>query len=302
MTGPSVDNNPPLISGSPLLQCGNRRLDLSVVRVMGILNTTPDSFSDGGQLLSGGFLDLDLALRRAEQMLQQGAAIIDIGGESTRPGAATVTPQQEMDRVLPVVEAIAGRFDTVISVDTSCAELIRAAAGLGAGLINDVRALERDGALAAAVDSGLPVCLMHMQGQPDTMQRSPGYQDVVAEVIDYLTARARIAMEAGLPQSSILLDPGFGFGKTVDHNLQLLNQLPRLTRVGFPVLVGLSRKSLIGKVLGRDVHQRLAASLSLAVIAAQRGASIVRCHDVGETVDALAMLECVRQEKNVGRE
>ena len=266
-----------------------------MVQVMGVLNVTPDSFSDGGVLHSNGALDLDKVLLRAEQMLAEGASIIDVGGESTRPGAASVSLQEEMDRVLPVVEAITRRFDTVVSVDTSTAEVMRAAAASGAGMINDVRALERDGALSAAAETGLPVCLMHIQGQPQNMQQNPQYDDVVAEVIQYLQERARVAMQAGISTSSILLDPGFGFGKSVDHNLRLLSQLGQFKLLGFPVLIGLSRKSLIGKLLGRDTDQRLAASLALALIAAQRGASIVRCHDVRETVDALAMLNYVNR-------
>ena len=297
MTVSSVDSSPEMPSGSRLLQCGNRELDLSAAKVMGVLNITPDSFSDGGLYLQADTLSLDKVLARVEQMLAEGAAIIDVGGESTRPGAEPVSGQREMDRVLPVVEAIADRFDTVISVDTSSPELMMAAATAGAGLINDVRALEREGAVTAAASTGLPVCLMHMQGQPADMQENPSYTDVVDEVAGYLSGRAGVCVKAGIPLSSILVDPGFGFGKTLEHNLRLLNRLPQLLDLGFPVLVGLSRKSLIGKVLGRDVDRRLAGSLSLAVIAAARGASIVRCHDVAETADALKMLECVQMER-----
>ncbi len=280
-------------AGARSLQCGGRALDLTTVQVMGVLNATPDSFSDGGLLHRSGSLAVDKALHRAEQMVGEGAAIIDVGGESTRPGATPVSVQEEMDRVLPVVDAIARRLDVVVSVDTSTPELMQAAAGAGAGLINDVRALERPGALAAAAGSGLPVCLMHMQGQPGTMQRDPRYDDVVGEVLDYLRDRVSACGEAGIGGDSLVLDPGFGFGKSVSHNLKLLKHLPELATLGFPVLVGLSRKSLIGKVLGREVDQRLAASLSLAVMAAERGAALVRCHDVAETVDALQMREYV---------
>lgn len=292
MTDISVSNSSQKHSNR-LLQCGNRLLDLSRPKVMGILNVTPDSFSDGGQLHQSGNLSLDKALARVEEMLSQGAAIIDVGGESTRPGAEPISLQQELDRVVPVVEAIAQRLDIIISVDTSSPQVITAAASAGAGLINDVRALERDGALEAAAKTALPVCLMHMQGQPSTMQVDPQYVDVVADVMSYLQSRVRACEAAGIPEKAILLDPGYGFGKSVAHNLALLGRLPELAGLGFPVLVGLSRKSLIGKVLGREVHERLAASLALAVLAAERGANIIRCHDVIETVDALAMLDAV---------
>lgn len=292
----SVDSPSLIPPGDRLLQCGNRLLDLSAAKVMGVLNITPDSFSDGGQLFRQGTPNLDRVLARAEQMLSEGAAILDVGGESTRPGAEPVSARQEMDRVLPVVEALARRFETVISVDTSSPELMRAAAAAGAGMINDVRALEREGAVEAAAATGLPVCLMHMQGRPPDMQDAPNYRDVVVEVADYLRQRADACMAAGIAASAIVVDPGFGFGKTVQHNLQLLRGLPQLQKLGFPVLVGLSRKSLIGKLLGCEVDQRLAGSLALAVIAAERGASIVRCHDVRETADALKLLEYVQTE------
>ncbi len=277
-----------------LLQCGERRLNLSCPQIMGVLNVTPDSFSDGGVFYGDGRSDLDKALARVEQMLEQGAAIIDIGGESTRPGAEPVALQQEMDRVLPVVEAINCRFDTIVSIDTSSPELMLAAAAVGAGMLNDVRALERAGAVEAALQTGLPVCLMHMQGQPGSMQKGPEYQDVVADVAAYLTARVELCLQAGIDRSCILLDPGFGFGKTVEHNLTLLNRLSEIGGLGFPLLVGLSRKSLIGKVLGREVDERLAGSLALAVLAADRGASIIRVHDVMETADAVKLCQAVK--------
>ncbi len=256
---------------------------------MGVINTTPDSFSDGGTLYRGDRLDLDLTMQRAEAMAAGGAAILDIGGESTRPGAAPVTAQEEMDRVLPVLERITAEMDVVCSVDTSSPQLMREAAAAGAGLLNDVRALTREGALEAAAATGLPVCLMHMQGDPDTMQSAPHYGDVVGEVCEYLRCRAADCEAGGIARNRILIDPGFGFGKTVDHNLQLLNGLGRLAALGFPVLVGLSRKSMIGKLLGREVDERLPASLALAVLAVERGASVIRTHDVVATADALAM-------------
>ncbi len=275
------------------LQCGKRLLDLSCPQVMGVLNVTPDSFSDGGQLHSAGLLDVDRVLRHAEQMLAAGAAIIDVGGESTRPGAATVSLTEEMGRVLPVVEAISERLDVVVSVDTSSPELMLAAAAAGAGLLNDVRALSRPGAVAAARDSGLPVCLMHMQGQPDTMQQRPDYCDVIAEVSAFLQDRVEQCIAEGMARENIIVDPGFGFGKSVDHNLLLLQGLRGVEALGYPVLVGLSRKSMIGKLLGAQVNERLPGSLALATVAVLHGASIVRAHDVKETVDAVRLSHAV---------
>lgn len=277
------------------LVCGKRKLDLSRPQVMGILNTTPDSFSDGGSYYAAGGLDLDLALRRAEQMCNEGASLIDIGGESTRPGAAPVTEQQELERVVPVVEAISSRLDVVISVDTSTPAVIRESAGVGAGLINDVRALTRPGALDAAAATGLPVCLMHMQGEPGTMQSSPVYDDVVAEVKEYLVRRLEACVAAGIPRQQVIFDPGFGFGKNDDHNLALLRQLPETAPADTPLLVGMSRKSMIGRLLDRPVEARLPGSLALAMLAAQRGAHIIRVHDVAETVDVLRMQQLVEQ-------
>tara|TARA_R110002110_G_scaffold362241_1_gene571994 strand:- start:55002 stop:55802 length:801 start_codon:yes stop_codon:yes gene_type:complete len=262
---------------------------------MGVLNSTPDSFSDGGTLYRDSRLDLDLALGRAADMVEQGAAILDIGGESTRPGAAPVSVQQEMDRVLPVLERVVAELDVVVSVDTSSPELMAAAAAAGAGMLNDVRALTREGALAAAAASQLPVCLMHMQGAPDTMQQAPQYDDVIAEVSAFLLERVAVCSRAGIPRERVLLDPGFGFGKSVAHNLYLLRHLSQFTELGFPLLVGLSRKSLIGKLIGRAVNERLPASLALAVLAAERGASIIRTHDVAATADAVAMWIAMEQ-------
>lgn len=262
---------------------------------MGVLNVTPDSFSDGGQLYRAGRADLDAILHRAEAMVAAGASLLDIGGESTRPGAEPVPEAEELARVVPVVAALAGRVDAMLSVDSSTPAVMRAAAEAGAHLINDVRALRRPGALAAAAASGLPVCLMHMQGSPGTMQADPRYADVVAEVEAFLRERVTACCAAGIDTGSILLDPGFGFGKTVAHNLALLAALPRLGALGYPLLVGLSRKSLIAKLRGRSVEERMPASLALAVLAAERGARIIRAHDVAETADALAMVAALAE-------
>ena len=242
------------------LSCGNRTLDLGSAHVMGILNVTPDSFSDGGQ-----YNQLDKALARAESMVAEGATILDIGGESTRPGAAAVTVAEELERVVPVVEGIAARLDVAISVDTSTAEVISQAASAGAHLINDVRALRRDGALQAAADSQLPVCLMHMQGEPDTMQKNPRYDDVVPDVRNFLKERIAAAHAVGIASEKILLDPGFGFGKTRVHNYTLLNRLEQIAALGYPLLTGLSRKRMIADVLNStgDATERDDASACL---------------------------------------
>jgi len=275
------------------LHAGRHQLDLSSPVIMGILNTTPDSFSDGGDCYQGDRLDLDLALARARQMLHDGAVIIDVGGESTRPGAKPVSRQQELDRVVPVVEALVRECDALVSVDTSDPVVMSEAARVGASMINDVRGLQREGALAAAAATGLPVCLMHMQGEPDVMQANPRYGDILAEVEVFLTARIEAAQAAGISSDLLLLDPGFGFGKTLAHNLVLLQQLPQLAAKGYPLLVGLSRKSLLGALLGRDVSERLAGSLALALLAADRGAAIIRVHDVAATADVLAVRSAV---------
>jgi dihydropteroate synthase len=272
--------------------------------VMGILNITPDSFSDGGNLYSGSSVDLSKTLYAVEQMLTAGADIIDVGGESTRPGAAEVSEQQELDRVLPVVQGIASRFDALISVDTSTAEVIKQAAGLGAHMINDVRALQREGALAAAVASGLPVCLMHMQNQPKSMQDNPTYGDVVADVLEFLQQRKQICLDAGIASDQIVLDPGFGFGKTLEHNLALFAALDRFSDDGSAVLVGVSRKTMIGQLidstLDSTVDKRLVGSVTMALLAAQSlvsagGSIILRVHDVLETVQALTVWQQVKQ-------
>lgn len=268
-----------------LLQCGARRLDLSRPVVMGILNVTPDSFSDGGR-----YTELNAALAQARLMCSEGAAIIDIGAESTRPGAAPVSVQEELDRTLPVLEKLVRELDVVVSVDTSSPELMKEAAALGAGLINDVRALQRQGGLQAAAASGLPVCLMHMQGEPGTMQQQPSYGDVLGEVEAFLRERMQACAAAGIAPERIVLDPGFGFGKTKEHNLALLGGLSRFAALGCPVLVGLSRKSMLGAILGgAEVHQRLYAGLAATTIAVLNGARIVRTHDVKATCDALAV-------------
>ena len=280
-----------------ILNCGTRQLDLSSTQVMGILNVTPDSFSDGGQHYSDQSLSIDRALKHAEQMVSEGATIIDIGGESTRPGAQPVSLQEEMDRVLPVLERLSAQVDVVTSIDTSSPELMRAAASLGAGILNDVRALGRGGALEAAVSSGLPVCVMHMQGSPATMQRAPSYADVVAEVQDFLAQQIARCVEAGIERTQVIVDPGFGFGKTLEHNLRLLNRLDRLLELGVPLLSGTSRKSMIGNLLDREPDQRLAGGLATVALAVERGARIIRVHDVAATVDCVRMTEAVLREK-----
>lgn len=288
-TDPGREVPPSHLAAGSALECAGRRLDLARPIIMGVINTTPDSFSDGGSLYRGSRLDLERAMERAREMAAAGATILDIGGESTRPGAQPVSDEEEMDRVLPLVERITAELGVVSSVDTSSPVLMCEAAGAGAGLLNDVRALTREGALEAAAATGLPVCLMHMQGEPGSMQAAPHYVDVVTEVCDYLLGRVAACEGQGMGRERLLLDPGFGFGKTATHNLQLLRELPRLAALGFPLVVGLSRKSLIGKLLGRDVGERLPASLALAVLAAERGAAVIRTHDVAATADAVAM-------------
>lgn len=271
------------------LSCGSRVLDLARPQVMGILNVTPDSFSDGGR-----YALKDAALKHAESMVRAGATLLDVGGESTRPGARAVSPTEELERVAPVVEAIARELDVVISVDTSTPAVIREVARLGAGLINDVRSLRRDGALDAALDSGLPVCLMHMRGEPGDMQDDPQYTDVTTEVCDFLAQRMAECVAAGIKAERIVLDPGFGFAKTLEHNLSLFRHLERLHALGRPLLIGVSRKTMIGKVLGREVGARLYGSLALAALAVAKGAQIIRVHDVAETVDVVRMIAAVQ--------
>lgn len=261
---------------------------------MGVLNITPDSFSDGGQLYTDGRPQLDTILTRAEQMLDAGASILDIGGESTRPGAEPVSVQEEMDRVLPVIEMLSARLPIILSIDSSRGKVIKAATQAGAGLINDVRALRADDALEAAVETRLPVVLMHMQGQPANMQQAPVYQNVVNEVIDFLKQHKAAAIQAGIAKTHIILDPGIGFGKTPEHNLQLIAQLDRLHNLGCPLLLGISRKSLIGTLTNQPVSNRLAGSLAGALAAVQAGVQIVRVHDVAATADAIKVWQAIR--------
>ena len=270
------------------IDCAGKRLNLNQPVVMGVLNMTPDSFSDGGR-----YLLRDLALRRAETMVAEGAALVDVGGESTRPGAAPVSAQEELDRILPVVEQLARELPVPISVDTSKPEVMHEAARVGAGMINDIRALQMPGAMAVVAASGLPVCLMHLQGDPATMQQEPVYSDVVTEVHDFLVERIDTCVLAGIARERILIDPGFGFGKTLGHNLSLLRHLDRFTALASGVLVGISRKSMIGLLLNVPVGERLAGSLAAAVVAAWGGARIIRTHDVRETVQALRVCAAV---------
>ncbi len=273
-----------------LLLPRQRRLDLRHSRLMAILNVTPDSFSDGGR-----FTGETACLARVAELIAAGADIIDIGGESTRPGAADVSLDDELHRVVPVIHAIRRQFaDIVISVDTSKAEVMRQAALAGADIINDVRALQEQGALEVAVTSKLPVCLMHMQGQPRSMQYQPDYQHVVTEVLQWLLKRAQQCEADGIASSQIILDPGFGFGKSLSHNYQLLAAMSEFVATGYPVLAGLSRKSMIGQLVKRDVSERLAGSIACATIAAMQGAQIIRVHDVKETADALAIVAATK--------
>jgi dihydropteroate synthase len=274
----------------PILRCGKRTLDLSAPLVMGIVNVTPDSFSDGGR-----YLDVDAAVEHGLRLAADGAAILDVGGESTRPGSHSVPQEEELRRVLPVVQRLAGRTDAVISVDTTKPEVMRQAVAAGAGLVNDIRALREPGALEAAAASGAAVCLMHMQGEPHTMQQAPAYQDVVAEVIAFLAGRAAACRAAGIGEERICLDPGFGFGKTMEHNLRLLAHLEAFRSLGLPLLAGLSRKSMLGQLTGRGPAQRMHGSVALAVLAVAAGARIVRAHDVAATVDALKVTQAVLQ-------
>ncbi|MDZ4263468.1 MAG: dihydropteroate synthase [Pseudomonadota bacterium] len=261
-------------------------------QVMGILNVTPDSFSDGGR-----YVRRDLALRRAEQMVAEGADIIDVGAESTRPGAQPVAESDEIERAAAVVEAITDCLDVVVSIDTSKPAVMMAAVAAGATMINDVRALREDGALTVAAQTGVKVCLMHMQGEPRVMQAAPVYNDVVEDVLSFLRLRIDACLAAGIPLERLLIDPGFGFGKTLDHNLTLLSELHRFKALGVPLLVGLSRKSFIGTVVGKPVHERLPSSLAAATLALWHGASIIRVHDVAETVDVMKLCCAVQ---NIG--
>jgi len=267
------------------LQCGRHTLDLDIPVVMGVLNVTPDSFSDGGR-----FAELPAALAQAERLAGEGAAIIDVGGESTRPGAAPVDVDEELRRVIPVIEQLVERLALPVSVDTCKPEVMRAAIAAGASMINDVTALRAPGAVEAVAESDVAICLMHMQGGPGTMQNQPRYTDVLVEVRDFLRGRVACCIEAGISVSRLVIDPGFGFGKTLEHNLELLRRLPELVADGHPVLAGLSRKSMIGKLTGRVDGERLGGSLALATLAILSGARIVRAHDVAPTVDAIRII------------
>jgi len=272
-----------------IIRCADHSLDLNEPRVMGILNVTPDSFSDGGF-----FIKPSDALKHAVRMVGEGAAIIDVGGESTRPGAQSISSQQELDRVIPVIEALACELQVPISIDTSKPEVMREAVAAGAAMINDVCALSAEGAVETVSELQIPVCLMHMQGEPRSMQQQPHYDDVVAEVSDYLQQRVKACLAAGIPAQNLLLDPGFGFGKKLVHNIELLKKLNVISNLGYPLLAGISRKSMIGQILDeRDADQRLYGSLAAAVIAAMKGASILRVHDVRATVDAMRITTAV---------
>lgn len=278
------------------LQCGQRVLSLDTPQIMGVLNVTPDSFSDGGQLLSNEGLLHDRLLEQASQMVADGAAILDIGGESTRPGAAPVSSQEELDRVMGAVQLIAPRLDVILSIDTSTPEVMREAAQAGAGLLNDVRAFSREGAMAAAVATQLPVSLMHMSDEPDRMQEQTEYVDVVTDVKAFLAHRIAACREAGIAKDQMMIDPGFGFGKTVAQNYEMLRRLEEFASFDLPILVGVSRKSMIGAITGRPASERVVPSAVLAVMAAARGASVIRVHDVAETADALAVWQATEGE------
>lgn len=270
--------------------CGRFRIDLDTPKVMGIINVTPDSFSDGGQ-----FNQVDFAVAHAVALIEQGAAVLDIGGESTRPNATPVPVAEELQRVIPVIEALIARDIPVpISIDTYKPEVMRAAIAAGASIVNDVRGLQEPGALEAVVKSDAGVCIMHMQGTPQTMQLEPHYEDVVAEVKQFLHMQRDACLAAGIAQARIMLDPGFGFGKTRAHNIALAKALPQLLDLGCPLLVGLSRKSVLGQMTGNDVDARLHASVAAAVISAMQGARLLRVHDVKATVEALKVVAALQ--------
>jgi dihydropteroate synthase len=270
------------------MQFKHKQLDLSQPQVMGILNVTPDSFSDGGR-----YTQVEAAMHQARRMVEEGASIIDVGGESTRPGAQPVGEQQELERVIPVVERIAHELDVIVSIDTSKAGVMREAVSVGAHMVNDVLALREPDALTTVASLQVPVCLMHMQGEPRTMQAAPTYLDVLADVRTLLQQRVQACIEAGIRHDQLILDPGFGFGKTLQHNLTLFKRLPELVNLGYPVLVGVSRKSMLGTILDLPVEQRLYGSVGLAALAVWLGASIIRAHDVGPTVQAIQAVRAV---------
>jgi dihydropteroate synthase len=270
-------------------ECGKFQLDLSIPRVMGIVNVTPDSFSDGGKLSS-----TTLAVEHALKLVEEGANILDIGGESTRPNATPVSLQQELDRVIPVIEALISQVNIPLSIDTYKPQVMQSAIAVGVSIINDVRALQEDGALEVVANSNVGVCLMHMQGTPRTMQINPQYSDVVAEVKAFLAVRLEACIHAGIGASRIVLDPGFGFGKTSEHNITLLQKLESFATLGQPILVGLSRKSVLGQITGNDVDARLYASIAASVLSVMKGAKILRVHDVKATVEALKVVSSIQ--------
>lgn len=278
---------------TPSLQCGKQILKLDAPKIMAIINVTPDSFSDGGQLNSS-----QKAIEFALKQIELGAHMLDIGGESTRPNAQPVSIDEELSRVIPVIEALAKKVDVPISIDTSKPEVMRAAVDAGASFINDVFALRRDGALVAAAELGVPVCLMHMLGSPQTMQSNVHYEDVLVQVRQFLTERIFACEMAGILKKNIVIDPGFGFGKNLEHNLKLLANLDYFKQLGVPVLAGVSRKSMIGQITGRELNERIVGSAAAALLAAQNGANIIRVHDVAETKDVLAVLAAVQAEKS----
>ena len=281
------------------LKCGTKTLDLSTPAIMAVLNITPDSFSDGGQLFTNQVIDKDKVLATVEGLINDGADIIDLGGESTRPGAEPISAQQELERVIPVLDMLCANFDSIFSIDTSTPEVMQQAAVSGAHLINDVRALQRPAALETASRLDLPVCLMHMQNQPKTMQQQPNYKNVVAEVIAFLKQRKLQCIDAGIKPEQILLDPGFGFGKTLEHNLSLFSALPELAAHKHPIVVGVSRKSMIGQIINTEVNDRLIGSVTMAVLAAQKiysagGSMILRVHDVKYTKQAIQIWQATK--------
>jgi dihydropteroate synthase len=285
------------VMGSRFFSFGSRKLNLTEPRVMGVVNVTPDSFSDGGR-----FLSLDAALNQAELMVTQGAALIDVGGESTRPGAEPVSLQQELDRVCPVVEALSGALDVIISVDTSAPQVMAETIRLGAGLINDVRAFSHPDAFQVVANKDVAICLMHMRGTPKTMQEKPEYESVLTEVLAFLDGRIKQAALAGIDPDRIIVDPGFGFGKSLDHNLQLLANVREISNLGCPVLVGMSRKSMLGLILDKPVDQRKYGGIAAATIAALGGAAIIRTHDVLATVDAMKIVTAVTNSRDKYKE
>ncbi|MDG2089887.1 MAG: dihydropteroate synthase [Gammaproteobacteria bacterium] len=273
----------------------DKNINLEIPQVMGILNVTHDSFSDGGEIfLESGKLLIDKALKRTELMHQSGATFIDVGGESTRPGAIKISTEEEMNRVIPLVEKIRKNIDVIVSIDTSSPEVMLEGAKVGAGLINDVRALQRPGAIEAVRKTQLPVCLMHMQGEPATMQVAPNYSSLINEILQFLEKRISACTKAGIDRDQIIIDPGFGFGKTHEDNIELLGRLAAFKTLKLPLLIGLSRKSMLGLITGKSTERRLAAGISAAVIGLMQGVNIVRTHDVAETIDALKVYLAVK--------